>query len=355
MKNFNIYNKQKFDRSTASQIVNDIKDSCKVYYNSLSYIEHKPVDISSGIDPTVRFVGSHISVFKPYLKYKGVPSPGFFILQNCIRTQNLRGLFDDNYKPRWGSFFPSLGTVSPPDRLNDIVREVLEFFVHHLKVSGEMIVARVNSLDRDLLDVCKNNFDASKIQVDTMPINYYRHKLGMVDISGRNFNIALRNCDNEEYSDIGNIIVLEKNGVPVVVEVAIGVTTTIKQIYGLGHVLDCHAIIGLERYPQPFCRKLEDCILISLVLYREGLRPGGTNNRRRLLRSYLRGVTYLRASVDISLDDIGKIISNLEKLEFGESVIADKIVTDIQSFEKYLYTGDNLSPEELIIKSKLSS
>lgn len=325
----NCYGRKKFDREIAQKVVSEFTLKFKKYYLGLGYQEEDPVPISSGVDPTVRFVGSHISVLKPHLVTGGIPQPGIFLVQNCIRTQNLKRLYDDSYFPRWGSFFPSLGTISPPDGLDRVVSEAIGLLTEVFNIDKDLIVARVTKEDKDLFASASKAFEPNKLEIDTMPISYYRHKLGAPELKGRNFNFALKNCDKNEFADVGNAIVLERDGIPVAVELALGSTTIIKQLFGLNHVLDCHTIIGLEGKKQPFGIKLTDCLITSLYLYRENLRPGGTDNRRRILRMYLEGIKYFEKKLNINDKTLEEIIIKSEGLEFGNNKISSNLVSDL--------------------------
>lgn len=325
----NCYNRIKFDRREAPKVVAQFTNSFRDYYQNLGYRQEKSVPISSGIDPTVRFIGSHISVLKPYLFSGEVPEKGIYIVQNCVRTQNLRRLFDETYFPRWGSFFPSLGVISPPNDLDRMVVESIGLLTDVFRIPRELIVIRVSREDRELFDSANRNFESTNLEIDTMPINYYRHKLGVPELRGRNFNFALKNCDNDEHSDVGNVIVLERNRIPVAIELALGSTTIIKQIFCLDHVLDCHSIMGLEDTDKLFGKKLEDCIITCLYLYREGLRPGGTDNRRRILKKYLEGVGYFKNKLGITNEHLEQVITNSEKLEFDAANASTDFYSDL--------------------------
>ena len=69
-----VYERPVLEREHGREAVESLKEDFSSFYNAHGYEEHEPVLISSGIDPTVRFVGSHISVFKPYLLSDTVPT-----------------------------------------------------------------------------------------------------------------------------------------------------------------------------------------------------------------------------------------------------------------------------------------
>jgi hypothetical protein len=115
-----------------------------------------------------------------------------------------------------------------------------------------------------LLDIAKECYGEDRLELDSRKIEYYRHKIGMQGVRGRNFNIALRNPDAEGFTDIGNIIVLENNKKRLVIEIALGTNTILKQLHGLDHVQDCTSVIGLETIEnQAIRRKFEDAIITT--------------------------------------------------------------------------------------------
>lgn len=351
----NIYGLEKFPPETAKEHVESLVTDFKEHYSSLGYKEEPPVQISSGIDSTVRFIGSHISVFKPYLVENKVQTPGLFMRQNCLRTRNVDGLLDDDYSPNWGSYFPSIGAITPPERLNEACNETFDFFEKRLIISPENILIRINSADTDLIDACKQRYKEDKLEMNSRKIEYYRHHIGIEGVRGRNFNIALRNPNTDGFSDIGNIILLENTEKQLGVEIALGSTTILKQLYGLNHVQDCTPVVGLNTENETIRRKFEDAIITSTVLYREGLRPLGQHNRNRILKQYVRSLSYFRAKSRISIEDLSKIISSFEKMEFPESTeqTADVIVEFVKALENELLTKKNLTNDDEKIRESL--
>mgnify|MGYP001573658940 FL=1 len=349
----NIYGKEKFDRQISHEKVEEISREFKDFYGENGYIEVPPVKISSGIDPTVRFIGSHISVLKPEIIKDRIPSPGEYIVQNCIRTKNVQGLFNDEYFPLWGSCFTSLGALSRPERLDEVVKECLVFLKSKLSINEENICIRVSSADKDLLEAATAHLGEDFIEVDTRPEAYYRHKIGIEEIIGRNFNIALKNADCTNFSDIGNIIIIEKKGRALAVETALGSSTILKQLYGLDHVNDCFPLIELGIEDRNLRRKLEDSVIVATVLYLEGLEPRATDNKERILRSYVRAISYFRLKSKVSLDQIHQMITDFEVKQFGSSMVANKIINYLKTYEKSLSAGKITTEEDRIIASVL--
>ena len=353
----NIYGKEKFPPERAKQYIDWIVNNFKEHFSSLDYKEGQSVPISSGVDPSVRFIGSPISVFKPRLVNRQIPYPGIFMRQDCIRTKNSDKLLNDDFLPAWGSYFPNMGAITPPERISDGCNEAFDFFEKKLGISRENILIRINSQDGDLLDICRGRYKDTNLEVDSRKIDYYRHKLGIEGFGGRNCNIALRGSSGEGFSDVANLIVIEDKGSPVCLEISIGTTTILKELYGLDHVQDGVPVEGLRFADEKFRRKFEDAIVTSSVLFHEGLRPLGQQNRNRILKKYVQSLSYFRAKCDIQITDLSKIINEFEEREFSSTNerVTDILINYIIAFENELEGKKELTPDQDKIKLALQT
>ena len=349
------YYEENFTLENAKQKVETFISDFKDYYSSLGYKEESPVLVSSGADSTVRFVGSHISVLKPYLIEDKIPKGGVFMSQNCLRTRNADKLLDDDYLSNFGSYFISIGVLNSPDQLNQTCVDSFNFLHKKLKIPSQDILVRANSNDLDLLNACKSCFDEKNIELDTQNSEYYKHKIGVDNINGRSFNVALKNIKDGVFVDVGNVIIFEDNVKKKGIEVAFGVTNILKQMYGLNHVQDCMPVPGLVSNNEGIKRKFEDAIITSVVLFREGLRPLGNDNKNRILKKYVRSLSYFRAKSNIDINTLPKIISNFENREFSNSEenVSILIKEFVAYFENELLTKKELSEEDKKIKEAL--
>lgn len=288
----------------------------QAHFSSQGYLPCDSVPISSGVDPTVRLIGSHISVLKPLFLPGAVLEEPCWIIQPCIRTHALKSIFDDSRSSRWGSYFVSMGALHPASELVLACRD-LHQYLGRLGLKNEKILIRVSSTDADFVSACREGFPGVEHETDTRPAPYYRHAIGVEGVTGRNFNIAIADANTTTFEDIGNIIVFETGGQEIGIETALGASVLTVHLHGLEHVLDCHSVPGLSHEPAILSRKLQDAIINATVLWREGLRPNGSENRGRVLRTYLRALLYLCARLDISQDQLLGLIEDFEEAEFS--------------------------------------
>ncbi len=331
--------------------IDALKTSFLNFFSVIGYKRIKSFDISSGEDPTVRFIGSHISVMKPWLINKNIPSEGIMMTQDCMRVKGLDSLFDDNTS-EYGSFFTSIGTLSRVENLSDVCKNLI-LFLQSLGIKKEEIQINISSKDTDLIDVV---FDLGIIiNTDTKPESYYKHKVGLENIEGRNFNFSIKNKKTENFSDVGNVILLEDKEGGVAVEVAIGTSVLIKQIEGLERVQDSYPVKGLENVPNLLRYKLEDSILVSLILLNEGLRPFGSDNKNRILKRYIKAMLYLIKKSDLELSLIKDITNSFERelLENDSGNNTEILFTFLDTYLREIYTkkDSELSKDDRLIKN----
>ncbi|WP_346854957.1 hypothetical protein [uncultured Draconibacterium sp.] len=296
-------------------LIDTICNKFTEYFSSFGCIWEDSVLVSSGIDPTVRFIGSHISVFKKYLIDTELPTNGVMIVQDCVRTKNLKRYSDDEFYPSWGSFFTSIGALVPFNQIEEIANLTINFLYSVLEIKENDLILRVNSKDRDLYRLAEKTIrNKELIEVNAKNIEYYRHKIGLESVFGRNFNYALLNRINGEIEDIGNFIILEKNGVPHSIEIALGTSTIIKILHSFSHVLDCYPLVLQlnESVNEALRIQIEDCIITSSKLLSEGLLPSNKHNRNRILKKYILRIDEIKSTLGLNGNNLLNSIFDYE-------------------------------------------
>jgi hypothetical protein len=285
------------------------------YFSGLGYAVEPAVRITAKLDPTVRFIGAPISVLKPYFMRRNLHPVGHVMVQNCIRTRNVKTLHDMDGIPKYGSFFTGMCVLVSYDRLPELCREAVKLLYEQLGLNEGEICINVSKRDKDLIKAIDGLLPAKLVNIDTKPPGYYIHRYGIEGVGGRNLNLAIKNARSGEYEDIGNIIVIETDTEKLGVELALGDTTIVQQLLGLDHVQDNYNL-GLPATDPIIKRKMEDAIMTSLVLYSEGLRPtNASSTQSRILRSYVKTISLTRLLCRMDLDELEALIESVENTE----------------------------------------
>ena len=309
--------------------------------------------LSSWVDESVIFIWSHISVLKSYFLSWDFEWNWFFMKQECIRTHNLKTLFDDSIIPKWWSCFTSLWSISTPNWLNKSCKLVFEYLISWLKIPLDNILVRISSQDKDLLNALEKIWYTWKIELDSKSDNYYRHKLWLWDIKWRNFNIALRHWDTNNFNDVWNIILIEDDKNVYATEIAFWFNTILMELYWLNNIFQTTHMEKYYSINTWLNSKLKDCIISSIHLLNEWIKPVASNNKWRILRKYLRWILYFIKKLWLNFDDILKIIKSYEQDIFWTNNCINFIKEYISSYENELTTKKDLSDEDKLIKSLL--
>ena len=327
-----------FEIESLDYLFETIIDTFSENFQSAGYYKHKSYSsLVSSIDHSVRFIGSTTNVFKQYLVGDmPIPEKGYFLVQKCLRTRNTNTLLSDEIFPEWSSYFTAMGIIAPYKNLDLLLIDTLNF-LFKLGIESNKIKIHVSSKDKDLLECLDNIQKKVKFLIDIDGIdniNYYRHIYGIQGISGRNFNFAVKNEKTGEFKDIGNIVLIEKSGMPIAVEMGIGVSTLISRIFGLNNSIEASSISKVVPFKPGFTSKFSDALSVSIIMLKEKIKPG-SRDKGRLLRINLIALSYFRSKLNLSFEAIEGYANKYEKEEFREiTSIGNQIVLYLKDYEE---------------------
>jgi len=328
------------ERSLIADMRDDIRRKFVEHFGSCGFFEHQPSGLIPKYDKSVLFTGSTISTFKPYFVDSNRPNKDFYIVQNCLRTQNALNLTKDEIEPQWASYFSSIGTFNSYTKLSYLCAQTWEFFADSLHVPISQLRVRVSSKDRDLYGFWKKSMKPQCLEVDANTSSYYTHKFGLQNVYGRNCNLAIFDRVNGVLRDIGNIIVIEVDEEPYAMEIAFGVETIVSRLLGLSMPIGAAPIADIVPCITPHSMKFADALCAAMVILKEGERPIATN-RGRVLRKYLQGVSYLRHKINVTPEDIARYAENFQSKYLAlSSDIPSKIC-------RYVIEYENLKAREI--------
>lgn len=326
--------------------LHDIRNEFLSHFSKQGYIQEPSVQISSNIDPSTFFIGSTISPLKKYV-LSFIPSNGVVIDQPAMRFRELKKIFNPTYKPFYGTFFNAIGALTPSQDIETLCEQMYSFFTKNLEIPENNIVARVSSKHEQLLKAAREGF--ANLEIDTMPDSYYRHVIGLDGYEGINFNIAIKNKQSGKFEDVGNLLSFEKNGEHAFLELGFGDTVIQRSLRGYEHVLDCYQVKCPESLNRIEQLNYVNSIIVSSVLYREGLEASNKTAQTHILRQYVKYLSLLKCKNLVTYEDIGDAITHFEKGYYGDDTsVKENILLHLNEkenvFKKALTDSGLLTP-----------
>lgn len=317
-----------FHRPDAAGARAALAESFVAHYGQSGCAFAEPVALTSGIDPSVVFVGSSISALKEHITGRAVPVNGVGLAQPSLRTHNANMLLRPGFGFEWGGLFTNVSLLACAGGEAELAAHTTAFFLDALGFAPHDVRLRVSSADPDLLALCRDQGRGIELEVDTRQPAYYRHRIGLDGVVGRNFNVALRCAKLGGHRDVGNFIVYHDTTSDYsFLEVGFGDTTILRARYDLAHVLDCFPFPALDGLSTSDQRLFEDTASVSVALWREGLRPSSRNAQTKLQAKYLRALFHCVHRNGMPLREAERVIESYEIAEHGGSTgAAEQII-----------------------------
>ncbi len=271
------------------KLINAFRTFC---INDCSLAEQDRKPLISYHDKTIRFTNSTTSVLKPLLE-EGVPTPGVFLIQPAMGQQGRIAWQKDKILGPYASYFNSLGTLQPPDFLQVSALSGYDFIRDYLQVDPKNIVVKIYAEDEDLIKAFTDQSISILIDADPAKAADYRHRYGMYNLSGRNANYSI--YDNSGIlKEVGNLTLIERECVPIAVEVSYDSTTLLSATMQLEHpilALPASSILSdVDAFGQGKITNegliFADSLNVSMALILDGLGPS-SRGRGRNLRNFI--------------------------------------------------------------------
>lgn len=323
--------------------LNFVEDKFVECFNDKKYYLEKSVKITSNIDKSVTLIGSTISVLKKYFLSENIFDSGIFLMQKSIRTRNIKQLQQDSFF-KWGSFFTNLGALVKYEHLDKIIQDLIDYLNKYLQIPYQDIMIRISSNDEDLFKAVQNLDKQIKIELDSQPAEYYKHKYGLQQqgIYGRNFNIALKDYSDNVYKDIGNVIVIESQSKKYGVEFGIGSASIVMCEKSLGSAIQASRLSKIYNITNSKQLRFADSLLVVANLMFEDVKkikyPRYTKS---IFSKYKKALLYWKNQLGYSNNFVYNLIKNYLELEYNQNCsLTEKFVYDYIGFndqQKFIY------------------
>lgn len=297
-------------------------------YQSLSSAGLLPQD-----DRSVLFTGATITPLKKFL-VEGLSSPGYCLVQKCFRSKRLDEMTDLNKIPDWTHYFTMCGILSAPGRLGEVSSEAYAFLIEDLKIDKNNLLILAVSEDRDLSKYWRDK--GIKVEEDSNSRESYRWKYGMPGIYGRGINLLLRHGDGYPYRELGNIISVENAEEEVkAYEFGFGLESLLSTLHGFKKPIETSLVSSVIPYKEGLQEKLIDVLMATVVIFHHGVELG-RGKERHVLKKLVKGLSFLRRKMNVSIEQIADWSDKFETAEFCDNNSRDKVITGVLTYEQQL-------------------
>ncbi|WP_040067572.1 hypothetical protein [Pseudomonas batumici] len=264
------------------------------HFNTLAaqfgFIPAAPTQLLSD-DETLLFANSTIAGYKRHLLEGRVPFPGFSIVQECIRNQNLKSIRNWSEELEYMSCFTQLGVLGGPNSLP----RILEFITDYLASisSRQRLLCRV-SRSLTLYESVTCKCEGWRIEIDGRPPGYYHWKYGLDGVSGEGVTFAIQDQSRGLYRDIGNLVEIRDSAGVLGYEFGFGGETLDSRLRGLDSPFESsplHDYLDVGNEPS-LKRKMLDSLMLAAMLCAIGV-DETTLKRASILRRAMNDLFYL--------------------------------------------------------------
>jgi len=239
-----------------------------------------------------------------------------------------------NIIPDWTHYFTMCGILAAPGRIEKVSDETYELLINRLKIPVSNLLIEASSRDKDLSDHWRNK--GITIAEDTQQPDYYQWQYGIPNISGRGINFLLRFNESDNYRDLGNVISVEDNtGNAVAYEFGFGLESLLSKMHGFKKPMEASLVSSVIPYKEGPQEKFIDALMAAVVIFHHGVEPG-RGKERHVLKKLVKGLSFLRRKMEISIEQIADWSDKFEEVEFSTDGSRDKLIAGIMAYESQL-------------------
>jgi len=321
--------------NSINEYLNFVEKKFNECFTDKNYIKDQPVFITSKVDKTVDFIGSKISPLKHYIEEYNIPKEGVALIQNCMKLRALKHLKD--YIPQtFGSCYRGMGTVTRYD-LEKIVNDTFDYLLNdkYLGIDPNDICIRINSLDKDLINSIEQVDYRVKREFDTETEESYKHIYGLdkQQITGRNFNIAVRKGNTDVFFDCAAIIVMESPYEKLAIDMGIGNSSLAMCYYNTDNTVASSRMGDVVKINSVEMMKFADSMVAVSTLMYENIMEHTSKHFRKKFRQYLHALRFWREELGVTDESILLYMNKYLNLEYNcEEFITEKQYNKVMNY-----------------------
>ncbi|MBR2289319.1 MAG: hypothetical protein IJ867_01530 [Clostridia bacterium] len=287
-------------------------------FRDKGFEEKKAVNITSQIDDTVDFIGSKISVMKPFVLNEDFGSFGRFIIQNSIKLKALKCIrIPEAHK--FGSYYKCMGTISKPD-IERMVCDTFDYFTseQYLNIPFDNLCIKICSQDDDLMHAIKGVDKRVNLEIDKASIEHYRHKYGMEreQITGRDFNIGVKVEGTNKYFTCATFVLMESPYKKIGIDMGIGNCSLSMCKFNTASTVSSSRMADLVEIDSVQKEKFADALIATSIMFKEEVYDHPSNHFRKKYRQYLNALMFWNEQFKYSYEELADLIVSFLNREY---------------------------------------
>lgn len=302
-------------------------------FSDKGYIQEKSVNITSGVDPTIDFIGSKISPLKKYVLSGTIGSKGRFMIQNSMKLKSLKTL--KNTEPtKFGSYYKCMGTLTEPN-LEKVVYDTFDCLTNsnYFNIPFRDICIRISSEDEDLLRAIEIVDESIVREIDTVEKRHYRHKYGLDEqmITGRDFNIGIRVKDTDKFFNCGTFVVMETPEKKLAIDMGLGNCSLCMCKFGLDSTVASSRMGDIIKIDSIEKMKFADSLIAVATLLKEDILNNPSKHYKKKFRQFNNCLKYWNQMFGFSDEQLFEMINQYLSAEYKQ----DDCIS-VESWQKVL-------------------
>jgi hypothetical protein len=272
-------------------IYNKFRDT----FVSHGYNEVAPVKIYPPPDNSTFFTCATVSLFRQRLIQGGIINSEF-VIQPCLRSQNLKNYLEPNSALEYMSYFKMMGTICSADAFK--INPLINFFEKFPSLGDRLIVKTHKSL------MCIPEFKSLERNFVTVEnsheIDFYNWRYGNDKLTGLGVTFSVLQQDGN-YADIGNLVQLNLNDEPIAWEFGLGYETFKSRLQGINSPFKSSMyFLHFSRYFDfEMSLKVLDLLVSGNAMFLSGVNEE-SKKEFKILNKTLRTICFLLHSVGTS-------------------------------------------------------
>lgn len=262
-----------------------VVDTFQKVFLTAGYKKYPASLIFPCLDPTTLFTSATISVLKNHLLAGAAQK--VFVIQPCLRTQNLKQSFCRDFDPEYLSSFVMFGILCSVGEFN--LECIYAFFDSFPGLTKKILMRSSKIIGNEFFRQIGQQY---LIEYDTRDPCYYKWQYGNDSLSGIGSTFAIEQPDGD-FLDVGNLVLIHKHGKPIAMEFGFGMETFIARMTGRkSPYAASQEYLRLGLGLSNTGKRIGDCLIVALKLFEHGVIPG-TGKASSIMRKALRNTCFL--------------------------------------------------------------